>query len=407
MTGGGVRRIRVAKVITRLVRGGAQGSLLRLASALDKGAFEVHCLAGPGTGAEGDYRPLAASLGIPVLPIPHLVRDADPVRDLLALGELVGAFARGRYHVVHTYTSKAGILGRAAARLCGVPAVVHSPQGHVFAPEGRIPGVSDRPLLRRVFYAVERVATAWTDRILALTSSDAAEQIALRLAPERKVDVVPNPVPDEFFLPGDAASARAALGAGGSPLVGIVGRLAAEKGHRFLFGAVRRLVRDLPDARLAVVGDGPLRGDLEEAAREAGLDGRVVFAGLREDVHRILPGLDVFVLASSYEGQGVVLLEAMAAGIPVVATRVGGVPGVVRDGTDGLLVPYGDEAALAGAMRRVWTDRVLRGRLVGNARERARAFASGRIAADLGRLYRDVLGVGDGTVTAAPVMQIP
>ncbi|MBI4229550.1 MAG: glycosyltransferase family 4 protein [Planctomycetes bacterium] len=394
MTGGGVRRIRVAKVITRLVRGGAQGSLLRLAAALDKGAFEVHCLSGPETGSEGDYRSLAASLGIPVLGIPHLVRDADPARDLLALGEIVAALARGRYHVVHTYTSKAGILGRAAARLCGVPAVVHSPQGHVFASGGSIPGVSDRPLLRRVFYAVERVSTAWTDRILALTAPDAAEQIALRLAPAGKVDVIPNPVPDEFFLPMDARAARSALGADGAPLLGIVGRLAAEKGHRFLFGAVRRLARDLPGTRLAVVGDGPMRFELEASVREAGLDGRVVFAGLRDDVHRILSGLDVFVLASSYEGQGVVLLEAMAAGVPVVATRVGGVPGVVRDGTDGLLVPYGDEEALAGALRRVWSDRALRERLVESGRERARAFAAGRIAADLGNLYRRVLKIG-------------
>lgn len=360
------RRMRILHVITRLIRGGAPRVVLGLCTGLASRGHEVHLATGTETGNEGSLLPEVRASGLPLHLVPELVREPRPTADIGALWRLRGIVRAGRFDVVHTHTSKAGTIGRLAA--AGRAAIVHSPHGHIFDPQARIPGVHGHPLRAKLFYAIERVASLVTDRIVTLTALERQELIALGIArPSRCVPIHdaidPGRVRD---LAAAHATTRAAFGmAEGAPLIVTIGRLAAEKGHAYLIDALA----GLDGVQLLVVGDGPERAALEARARALGLDRRVCFLGVREDALSILALADACALPSLYEGFGIVVLEAMALGVPVVASRTGGLPEVIRDGETGLLVPPADPRALAAALRSVLFDPDLARRVAHRARE--------------------------------------
>ena len=336
----------VSHVITRLIRGGAQVTLYNLLRGLGARGVRCEVVTGGEAGSEGSILEEVTRLGIPVAVLPCLGREFAPGRDARALLALARHFAGRKPAIVHTHTSKAGLLGALAARTAGVPSVVYTPQGHIFAPHGAIPGVTDRPGLRPLYLGLRQLAESLSDRVVALTCADLEEQVALGLAPREKYVVIHNGVDPAPFqdLPPKNPSAP--------PLVMAVGRLSPEKGQDILLEALTRL----PGVRVALVGDGPTRAALEARASQPDLAGRVRFLGLRTDVPTCLASADLFVLPSRYEAQGMVVVEAMMAGLPIVASRVGGVPGILQDGVTGRLVPPADPAALANAIRAVLAE---------------------------------------------------
>jgi len=381
--------MRVLHVITRLVRGGAPRVVLGLSTGLAARGHEVHIATGTETGSEGSLLEEAEATGLPIHRVPELVRDPRPLADLEALWRLRAIVRAGRFDVVHTHTSKAGALGRLAA--LGRAAIVHSPHGHIFDPTARIPGVSGHPLRIAVFYAVERLAALVTDRIVTLTELERAEFVSLGIARPARCEAIHDAVdPDRVRALAEAhATTRAAFGmAEGAPLVVSVGRLASEKGHSHLLDALA----GLDGVQLLLVGDGPERAALETHARALGLDRRVRFLGVREDAMAILALADACALPSLYEGFGMVVLEAMSLGVPVVASRAGGLPEVIRDGETGLLVPPADAPALAAALRSVVLDRALARRISEKAREAVRQqFDLSRMIDRVESLYHCVL----------------
>ncbi|MBI4570276.1 MAG: glycosyltransferase family 4 protein [Planctomycetes bacterium] len=374
-------------VITRLIVGGAQRIVLALMAHLDRTRFDPLLITGPETGDEGDLFAEARAAGVVVEIEPRLVRAMSPGRDLLCLWALTRRIRRGRFDVVHLHTSKAGFVGSVAARLAGTPAIVYTPHGHIFGEGARVEGVPARGLRRGLFRMLRRAAERIDDRVIALSDLDRDQQVALGLAPRAKYEVISNGVDLAMWNRANAAPreevvalARAALPAnarppGGAPfpLAAVVGRLAGEKGHTYLFQAMEALVADFPAMLLLVIGDGPLAGDLREEARRRGVADRVAFIGLRKDVPRLLAACDLVVLPSLYESHGLALAEAMALSLPVVGTRAGGVPELVVDGECGLLAPPGDPQALADAIRRLANDPVLAARLAAAGRRRVEA----------------------------------
>lgn len=386
-SGGETGRIRVLRIIARLNVGGPAIQASLLTERLDPARYDTLLVAGSEDEVEGDYLALTKQSIRRLHRLPELGRAIRPGQDVIALRKLVSLIRRTKPDIVHTHTAKAGTLGRLAALLCRVPVIVHTYHGHVLS--GYFPAWKTS-----AFTAIERGLSRRTARLIAVSPQVRDDLLARGIGSEARFSVMPLGLDLARFLdrtpPGGLR--RELDVPDGVPLVGIVARLVPIKAHEVFLQAARLLVARRGECRFVIVGDGERRQSLEQQVDELGLRHRTVFLGWRGDLDRILPDLDVVALTSRNEGLPVALIEAMAAGRPVVATRVGGVPDLVTDGTTGLLVPMDDAPAVAAAIDRVLTDPSL-GASLGRA-GRARvypALSADRLVDDVDRLYQALL----------------
>jgi glycosyltransferase involved in cell wall biosynthesis len=370
-------------------RSGAPLAVWNVIRRLSPSRYEVCVATGPADDPAQDLAGEVAASGLPVFLVPSLRREVDAVRDAAALCHLARIIGRGRYDLVHCHRSKAGFLGRLAARLCGVRGVVYTPHGNVL--EGYF-----GPAATWLFARLEGLAAPLTDRIVCLTQREIEQYLAEGIGRPGQHTAILNGIDVEAFARGQGDRAEVRREMGVSPdafLVASVGRLVPVKGHVHLIEALPEVLRRRPDAAVLIVGDGPLRRDLEGRARSLGVADRVRLPGHRGDVARVLGAADLFALPSLNEGLGLALVEAMAMGLATVASRVGGVPEVVLDGETGLLTPPGDAGALAGAILRLMGDAEARARMGAAGRERARArFSIERTVRETERLYEELMG---------------
>lgn len=380
-------RPRVLRIITRLNIGGPAQHVLFLASGL-KGNFETVLVTGSPESAEGSMDDLAGALGVIPLRLPHLRRPLAPLADLRVLWSLWRLCRRLRPDIVHTHTSKAGLLGRLAARLAGVPVVLHTFHGHVF--HGYFGTWASR-----LAVLAERAMGALSTRLYAVSLSQRAELIALGIAPPEKIVTLSLGLDLDPLAPQLPRGAlRRELGLGDDALlVGCVARMAPIKAHGDLLEAFARIVAGHPAAHLLLIGDGEERPALEREILARELGNRVHPLGWRRDLPAVYGDLDLAVLASRNEGLPVALIEAAAAGVPIVATRVGGVPDLLGGHPAAILVPPGDPEALAAAMSRALGNlsrlRSLAVPASGNFRK---AYGRARLVEDLERDYRALAG---------------
>lgn len=393
--------IRVMHVITRLDMGGSAQNTLQTCLNLDPGRYRIMLVHGPAhesrmTAAE--KAAVAAGIqdaenrGVQVRRIPSLIRRIHPLLDMSAFLVLLALMMREKPTIVHTHTSKAGILGRAAARLARVPIVIQTPHGHVFYGHfGR--GLS------KLFLGLERLTARYTHAVVALTRSEHRDYLNYGVAGPEKLVTIHSGVDIERFgrRSPDAAAKKKALGLNPDcALVGTVGWLLPVKGPHHLLRAMAAVLQQGHDAQLAFVGKGDMESALRSEARISGLAERVHFIGWRRDIADILPLFDVFVLPSLNEGMGRVLVEAMAAGRPVVGSRTGGIPDLVRDGENGLLVSVGNVNELADAIGRLLTDPQWAMSLGQQGSRDCRRFSLESMVAKIDHLYRDLLAKGNG-----------
>jgi glycosyltransferase involved in cell wall biosynthesis len=338
------RPIKVMHVIARLNIGGAALYVIQLTACLGTPDFESQLVCGVVGKDEGDMRYVADEKHLPVTVIPSLGREISPVGDIATIYKLWRLMRRERPDVVHTHTAKAGFVGRLAARLAGVPVVVHTFHGHVFA------GYFG-PVKTRLFLLLERFSTHLSSAIITLSAALKHELTTVyHVAPADRVEVI-----ELGFECGDLAVMPRHQGSFRSehqippdaPLVGIVGRLVPIKNHELFLRAAKLLLKRVPGAYFAVVGDGERRAELVELAHSLGIADRVRFTGWITDILPVYSALDVLVLTSRNEGMPVSLIEALAAGVPVVATDVGGVRDLLSMWQ---IVPRDDPGALAATM---------------------------------------------------------
>ncbi|MFQ6096834.1 MAG: glycosyltransferase family 4 protein [Armatimonadota bacterium] len=339
-------RPRIAQVLEATI-GGTRRHLVALATRLPAEGFAVDavCATRRDPHFRRDVRCMKDA-GARVIQV-DMVRHISPAADLRAYWTLRGIFERNRYDLVHTHSSKAGFLGRLAARAAGVPVVVHS--AHTFAFEMQVASWK-----RSVYLALERSAARRTDLFIAVCESE--KQTALRaglFAPE-EVEVIPNGLDLEDFdrlanAPDDAAAAIPAVEPD-DVVIGTVGRLTPQKGHSVLLDAAPAVLREHPDALFVLIGEGESRQALSEQADRLGVANRVRFLGHREDVARLYRLMRAFVLPSLWEACPYVLLEAMAARVPVVASDLPACAEILDGGRAGLLAPVGQAEALARAI---------------------------------------------------------
>jgi glycosyltransferase involved in cell wall biosynthesis len=385
-------RIRILHVITRLILGGAQENTLLTVAHLDRTRYEVTLASGPTRGPEGSLEDQIPR-DIAFERIPELVRYPHPLKDVLAVYRLYRVMRRGRYHIVHTHTTKAGMVGRIAASLARVPLVIHTPHGHAF-----------HDYLNRVgseaLKSVERWFARRTDQIICLTEAERQDHVRFRIGPPEQFEVIHSGVDIDRFRnarPDVETKRRELRLPAHGPLVGCIARLVQVKGVDILLEAVPRIRAAVPRMTVVFVGDGPRRGALERRAHLLGQDGAIRFLGVRRDVTEILPLFDLVVIPSLNEGMGRAAVEALAAGRPVVGSRVSGIQDVIVDGQTGLLVPPADPAALAHAIIRCLTNPTLALALARQAQAGVDAYGVAPMIAKLDRLYTQWLrakGVG-------------
>jgi glycosyltransferase involved in cell wall biosynthesis len=380
--------IRLLHIITRLDVGGSTENTVISATRMPSPEFACGLISGRTTEPMPGMEERIRAAGIPWANVPSLQREPHLSADCLAFWRLWREIRRFRPQIVHTHSSKAGLLGRAAARLAGVRHIVHTPHGHVF--HGYFSARRTR-----VFIALERWAARFTDRIVTLTDAEAAQHLAVGIGRLEQFVTIPSGIAM------DGAGASAATAAAlrkrvpapvGAPVIGALSRLAPIKGLRHLVAAMPEILARSPQAHLVIGGDGDERAELEAQAARLGLSSRVHFLGFVVDPASVIAALDVFVLPSINEAQGRVLVRAMALGKPIVATRVGGVPEILGNGTAGVLVPPADTRALAAAISGLLLDPARAARLAAAARRRAPEYSVDAMLDALVKLYRELAG---------------
>ena len=362
------------------VLGGAENAMFMLLASLDREEWAPTLLLEDAPEVE-PLRERAAALGVPVRLVAPLPLGLAGARRVPALARLL---RRERPAVFHAHMSSpvACKWGLAAAVLARVPAVLGTVQVGAYEPPHRSAYWQLRALARGV------------DRYLAVSREIAAELTDRLGWPAEKVEVVYNAVEIERVAVAAPPGLREQLGGSATqPLVLTPARLNPQKGLRVLLEAVA----EVPGALFLLAGDGPERASLEAEAGRLGVADRVRFLGRREDVPQLLAACDVFALPSLYEGSSLAVLEAMAAGIPIVSSAIGGTDELIEDGRSGLLVPPGDAKALAAALRRSLGDEELRGSLAARARERVEAgLTREQMASRVTAVYRELLSFSDG-----------
>jgi glycosyltransferase involved in cell wall biosynthesis len=385
-------RTKIVRVIARLNMGGPALHVAYLTAGLRERGYDTTLVAGTLARGEDSMAFVAEGLGVDVVSIPELGREISPVRDLLATLRLAALIRRERPQILHTHTAKAGTVGRIAALLSGrsrPPIVVHTFHGHVL--HGYF-----GPLRSRFFRLLERWLARSTTTLIAVSPQVRDDLVSLGVAPAEKFVVVRLGIELDARVSADGDGREEMRRYLGIPpdrfAVGWVGRMTAVKRTDDVLDGFKRLQERGIGATLCLVGDGPDRPALERRAHELGIMRDTLFLGYQEEVAPLYAAFDALVLPSGNEGTPVSVIEALAAGTPVVATRVGGVPDVVRDGEDGFLVEPGASDELADRLADLARDPELRKRFGAAGRSRVLPrYAVDRLVDDVDRLYRSLL----------------
>jgi glycosyltransferase involved in cell wall biosynthesis len=383
--------IRILRVIARLNMGGPAIHVASLAAGLETRGYHTTLVAGSLPRGEDSMAFVAERLGVSVVDVPEMQREVALVQDAKSVRRLTQIIRTERPHILHTHTAKAGALARAAALAAGgarPPIIVHTFHGHVM--KGYF-----GPRRTAFFRRVERALARHSDVLVAVSPEVRDELVEHGIAPREKFAIVRLGIPLDERL-GDETAAldyRTPYGIGPDAfVVGWVGRMTGVKDTGAVLEIVRATRERGVDAVLCMVGDGPDRERLEQLAHDLGIARSTFFVGYQTDVAGYYRLFDAFLLPSMNEGTPVSAIEALASGTPVVATRVGGVPDVVREGVDGYLVEAGDTEAAADRLAALARDPGLRRRLgkAGSAHVRER-YSVERLVDDVDRLYRSLL----------------
>jgi glycosyltransferase involved in cell wall biosynthesis len=381
-------KIKIAQVITRMDWGGSPDIVRILSNRLDTLKFDVWLIYGATEHPSLKTKQFLKFFEDRAVFIPHLVRNLSIISDILAFIELYNLFRKEKFDIVHTHTAKAGTLARLAASLAGVKVIVHTPHGHNFY------GYFSR-LASICVVLIEKFLAIFTDKIVALTQLEYQDYLKFKLAGPSKISLIYQGLElDEYRVADSVAQkTREELKIRHEEqVVGIVCRLEPIKGAGYFIEAAREVLKSFDNLKLVIVGEGSLRKDLENMVKQWGLSDRFIFTGWREDVASVMSIFEILVLPSLNEAVGMVLIEAQSLGIPVIASRVGGIPEVVKDKETGLLVPSADYRSLAAAIKQLLADK---GRLLRLGKQ-AKVWVNGRFRAEdmvetISQLYQKLL----------------
>ena len=337
--------MKICHVITRLIVGGAQENTIFTVQGLIKKGYEVELISGPSTGPEGSLEESIKSKNISLIIIKQMVREINPVLDVLVFIKLVGIFRHKRYDIVHTHSAKAGILGRIAAKVAKRDTIViHSVHGlsfHEF----------QNPFLNFIYITSEKIAAAFTDHFICVGEVMKEKSLRAGIGKQKQYSVIYSGFEVQPYL--DASNRRDAIRTklGITPeqkVIGMIGRLYHLKGQEHLMRAFVDIAQEFPDARLLLVGDGILKESLKKYAQEKGIAEKVIFTGLvpPETIPEFVAAMDILAHTSLREGLPKAVAQGFAGGKAVVAFDIDGSKELVIDGETGFLIPPLDEKKL-------------------------------------------------------------
>jgi len=342
---------KILHIVTRFLKcGGAEKNTYYSIQGLDRAQYKVDLAIGP----DSELSLLENYAHGQVLQVSTLVRDPNPLYDPIALFQLYHIIKSGNYQIVHTHTGKAGILGRIAARMAGVPIIIHGLHGTMTSPN---------PVLDVIYLFLDRFTGRFTDCFVSVGEDLKQRYIERKIGDPSKYRMIHSGMDlDAFHKAGDLPKEaiikkRRELGLADDELViGKVASLEPRKGHRYAIAAMKELIQHHTNIKLLFVGDGWYRPKLEEMVRQNSLEDSIVFAGYREDIAEVMATFDIVILTSLWEGLPQVLVQAAAVGKPIVTFAVEGAKEVVKDGVNGFIVPLKDVDALVEKVEYLLSD---------------------------------------------------
>ncbi|HSQ27163.1 MAG TPA: glycosyltransferase family 4 protein [Anaerolineales bacterium] len=335
--------IPVIHLITRLIVGGAQENTLYTAALLDPTRFSVQILSGAQTGTEGSLIEEVRQQGIQLTILPDLVRQISPVHDLLALLKLIRYLRKSRCKVLHTHSSKAGILGRLAGRIAGTPVIIHTVHGWSFHEYMS-------PWLRKTYIFLERWMADSCQALIAVSQKDIQKGLQASIGRPQQYHLIRSAIPMEQFDPAhyDRQIIRQSLGIpDDAVVVGNIGRFSPQKNPLDWVRVASLIAAREEKAFFLLVGDGPMRAEVEEHLDQTGIRKRTILTGLRRDIPQLLAAMDIFLITSLWEGLPRVIPQAMAMGLPVLANSADGVQEIIQNGENGYLFQAGEIEQMA------------------------------------------------------------
>jgi glycosyltransferase involved in cell wall biosynthesis len=345
--------LKILHIITRLDSGGSAENTFLTAIGMSQRGHTSEIVSGYSDIPTSAYEKRALETGVKITRMNCIVRSPSLINDIMAIGRLFLFVRKGGYDIVHTHTSKAGITGRIAAKLAGARCIVHTPHGHIFY------GYFSAPLTA-VFVYLERFVGSFTDALITLTQAEKRDYLLRNIGtPDRIFPIYSGIDLAPFMHPLHTRSEmRKELGLNESHFVaGTVARLDNIKNHHLIVSAALRLKNSFPDIRFVFVGDGELRDELAARIEAHGMKDRFIFTGWRNDIPDLLAAFDIFIMCSKNEGMGRAFVEAQAAGVPVIGTRVGGVAEVLDEGRTGYLVDPDNPDELAAKVEILYRQR--------------------------------------------------
>ena len=384
--------IKVLHPITRLIIGGAQENTMLTADRLTHdpaygGRYTADIVCGPQTGPEGSLIEEVRRRHISLTILDSLVRQIDLVQDLKTIVALRDLMVRGNYKIVHTHSSKAGVLGRIAARLGRIPHIVHTVHGWSFNDQMS-------PPKHGLYVMLEKMAARCGHVMIAVHPRDIDKGLARGIGRRQGYTVIRSGIElDRFGHPQiESDEIRKQLGIPPDvPIVGSVIRMSPQKAPLDLVDAFAHVYREQPQTWFVIVGDGPLRMQVKTQLRTLGIAQQTVLTGLRRDVPELIAIFDVFALSSLWEGLPRVLIQAMATGLPIVCTQADGTVEAVEDGVNGFLVSRGNSIAMGAHIIKLLLNPVIRKQMGEAGRRRVSEFGVDKMVADIDRLYIDLL----------------
>jgi glycosyltransferase involved in cell wall biosynthesis len=394
------KHIKIIHIITRMDMGGSAQNTLLTALHHDsqhcnvwliKGSTLESAMTKAETKLVEDQLKTAKEQGIEIIDLPSLIRRISPINDVGTLVALFRLIRKIQPQIVHTHTSKAGLLGRLAAWMARVPIIIHTPHGHVFY------GHFGRSL-SRIFLQMEKLLGKITHHQIALTPEEGKDYLNLGVAKSKNISVIHSGIELRRFRKGAKQHTEKRKGLGIPPdslLIGYVGWLIPIKGVIYLVSAMAKVLGQHPESMLVLVGKGDDKGEdevkLRKQVENLGIADNVRFLGWRPDVDEVMGCFDIFVLPSLNEGMGRVLVEAMSVGLPIVASRVGGIPDLVKHGENGLLVPPANTSALEQAISDLLSDKARRKRMGETGKRMCRSYSVEAMVEQIDALYKNLL----------------